>query len=430
MKEKSVLMLTIAITLIIALTYFSACAKEAAPVAREVEEPKGEIVIGILEDMSGIMGGTGTHYVAGETDAIRYINEELGGVNGHHISAIIIDYKFDATLAMSGWDRLKNANVPVVMGFMAGAVPILHQASDVDHIPMVVSLLTIDRLFPNENEPSYQFATASSTASIPDYYIYTIEKEWRTEEKGRPPKVGFDSVNIGASPAVIKKKARMECEKRGWEYIVTTTSGAPTDATTQVLQMMNFGVDYIYQMPTEQQAIVWQKELSRAKFHPRFYGVGTVGSSEIWNAVGEECIGVNSAEQLSTWWDTDVPGIKLLHELNAKWHPDVKSCPVHYIKGFSAQLMVAETLRRALNDVGYENINGEAVHEAMETLRDYDPLETGVGYTYTSTDHQGLHKIKWYAWTKDGTKVATSKEWYIPPPLPEEQQRDAWWYKD
>ena len=417
------------VVVVIALLMASLCLPACAKPASIPEGQKSPIVIGILEDMSGPVGGVGIEYVKGENDAIKYINEEKGGVSGHPISAITIDYKFDGTLAISGWERLKNADVPVIMGFLAGAVPILHQASDADHIPLVVSLLTIDRLFPTENEPSYQFGTQASTASIPDFYIYTIEKEWRTEEKGRPPKVGFDVVSIGASPAVIKKKARMECEKRGWEYIVTTTSGRPADATTQVLQMMDFGVDYIYQMPTEQQAIVWQKELSRANFHPRFYGVGTLSSPEMWNAVGKACVGVSAAEFLPQWWDTNVPGIKLIHTLNAKWYPDVKSRTAHYIKGFCAQLMVAEALKRTLDDVGYENINGEAVHKAMETIKDFDPLEMGTSYSYTPTDHQGLHSLKWYAWTKEGTMMAVS-DWYIPPPLPEEQQRDAWWYKD
>ena len=409
---------------------FSACAKQAEPSAPSMEEPKGEIVIGLLEDMSGPMGGAGMSVVDGETDAIRYINEELGGVSGHPISTIIIDYKFDGALALTGWDKLKNANVPVVMGFFAGAVPVLHQASDEDHIPLVVSLLTIDRLFPTETEPSYQFSTFCATASVPDYYIYTIEKEWNTEEKGRPPKVGFDVVSIGASPAVLKKKARMECEKRGWEYLVTTTQGRPSDATTQVLQMKDFGADYIYQMPTEQQAIVWQKEMDRAKFKIPFYGTSALGSGELWNAVGEAAVGASAAETVPQWWDTDAPAIQLIRELNTKWHPDVKSRNSYYIRGFSAQLMVAEALKRALDDVGYENLNGEAMHKAMETLRDYDPLETGVGYTYTPTDHQGIHGLKWYAWTKEGTRAATADDFYIVPPLPEEQQRDAWWYKD
>jgi len=87
------------------------------------------------------------------------------------------------------------------------------------------------------------------------------------------------------------------------------------------------------------------------------------------------------------------------------------------------------TLKRALNDVGYENINGETTHKAMETLRDYDPLETGLGYTYTPTDHQGLHGLKWYIWTEEGTREVTADDWYIVPSLPKEQQRDAWWYK-
>ena len=56
MKMRLILLI---LTFIVSLWFFPACAKEAAPSVPEAEGPKGKIVIGILEDMSGPMGGGG-----------------------------------------------------------------------------------------------------------------------------------------------------------------------------------------------------------------------------------------------------------------------------------------------------------------------------------------------------------------------------------
>lgn len=428
MKGKFALTVMVAMVLVIALSYFPACAKSTP----EPSEQKSPIVIGILEDMSGPMGGGGSMAVAGENDAIRYINEELGGVAGHPIETITIDYKMDGTLALTGWDRLKNASVPVIMSFFSAPVVFLHEAANTDLIPMVVASATNSQLFPQTNigKPGYSFSTFPGISGVMDFFFHTVENEWREEEKGRTPKVGIDSVSIGITLAVFSKKSRLECEKRGWAYTSTVTPLAPADVTTQVLQMMEFGADYILTMNSEAAMIVWIKELSRQDYQVVFCGTNAAGSPEVWNSIGEECAGTRAIDPVPQWWDTHIAGIKLMHKLNTKWHPDVESRSSHYIRGFSAQLMVAEALKRALSDVGYENLNGEAVQKAMETLKDFDPIEAGIGYTYTPDDHQGLHGAKWYAWTNEGTREPVSDEWYTVPAVPQNEKTSAYWYED
>jgi branched-chain amino acid transport system substrate-binding protein len=424
MKLKLILILVV---FIVALTYFPACAKKAAPVAPEVEEPKGEIVIGILEDMSGPMGGMGSKLVEGELDAVKYIKEEMGGISGHPIKEIVIDFKLDATLATSGWERLKNADVPVIVTFYGAAVPIFHQAANSDHLPMVCSLVPLDQLFPKE--PNYVFSTAPAFPTRVDFLCYIIEKEWEKEGKGRTPKVGFDFVTIGVLPTVMSKKARIEMGKRGWEYVETRSPATPADVSTQVLQMKNFGCDYVYQIGTEAQQITWLKELDRQGFKPRIYGDGSLSSQNCWNAAGEICVGARPAVYYPQWTDTDQPGIKLMHDLSAKWHPEVESRTGEYVRGFGTFMAVADVLAKAISDVGYENLNGETMKNVLENTTNADPIEVGIGYTWTPADHQGLHHLKWYEWTEEGI-IAPVTDWWEVPEMPEEQRTDAWWYKD
>ena len=89
---------------------------------------------------------------------------------------------------------------------------------------------------------------------------------------------------------------------------------------------------------------------------------------------------------------------------------------------------MAEALESAISDVGYSNINGDEMRKVMETITDCDPLDMGVGYTWTPTDHQGNHVIKWCEWTENGTKVSIS-DWWKVPDYPEEQRSDSFFWQ-
>jgi len=169
--------------------------------------------------------------------------------------------------------------------------------------------------------------------------------------------------------------------------------------------------------------------LERQNFHPLIFGGSALASKELWNALGEVVVGSTLFQIVAQWTEKDVPGVKLMHELNERWHPEVTWRPGHYSRGFADFLAIAEGLRRAVDQAGYENLDGDAMKQALESIRNYDPMEMGIGYTWTPTDHQGLNGVKWYSWTKEGTLVPVS-DWDIWEPPIEEQRTDAWWLKD
>jgi len=119
--------------LLIASTAIVAC-KQQVPPAPEV---KGEIVIGHLEGLSGPLAGTGIPYTDGGQDAIMYLNEDKGGIQGYKLRSIVIDHKMDAALALAGWDRIKSEGATVVMAQTA-ATALLWELPNRDGIPMVI----------------------------------------------------------------------------------------------------------------------------------------------------------------------------------------------------------------------------------------------------------------------------------------------------
>jgi len=417
MKMKLAMMLCLILALLISPV--GGCAKSEV-----AEETKGDIIIGILDDLSGPMAGTASAFVDGELDGIKYLNEARRGIDGYTLRPTVIDFKMDGALAIAGWERLRNEGSPVIMSLLGAAAPILDQSAQKDHIPMVTGSGSLDQLFPKE--PSYYFAMGPQLTGIFDSMISLIGEDLDKRGETRPPKLGFDFISIGTQAKVMSKAAAMKMGTAGWDHIVTYTSIAPADVTTQVLQMKDFGCDYIYLHGTEAAAIVWLKELDRQGFYPYVYGTVTLGSKEIWSATNELAIGSTFYQFGVQWTDTDIEGVKLIRKLNNKWHPEATSRSGHYLRGFAGLLAVAEGLRAATENLGYENLTGEVMKASLEEIRNFDPLKMGMGYTWTPTDHQGLPGCRWYTWKEDGNVEAIS-DWYIFEPLPEEQRSDSWW---
>lgn len=154
----------ILMVVLLGLPLVVACAQEAPPPPTE-EEPKGEIVFGMLEDLSGPTAGTSTEWVEGIKDCVRYINEEKGGVRGHKLRHIIFDYKMDGALAITGWERMKNENAVFVTSGSGQGAPIITNGANEDHIPILcASGATIEQVYPTE--PSY------SSQILPMYVLY------------------------------------------------------------------------------------------------------------------------------------------------------------------------------------------------------------------------------------------------------------------
>jgi ABC-type branched-subunit amino acid transport system substrate-binding protein len=330
----------------------------------------------------------------------------------------------DAAAAIAGWDRLKSEKAPVVMAQTA-ATAVLWEMPNRDHIPMVIGGgSSIDAVFPKE--PSYLFAVTPALLQLFNSWVKVVANDWAAKGGKGSPKIGFDLVSIGTMPQMFAKNIKMLMEEKGWQYVITRSSIAAADATTQVLQMKNFGCDYAYLYDSETVLIVWMRELDRQNFRPKVTGTSALASEETWRALGPLVVGATMPQFSVQYTETDVAGVKLLHELNAKWHPEVKSRPSHYCRGFAELLVVAEGVDRAVKKAGYEKLTGGDVQQAFETIKDYDPLSMGMGYTWTPTDHQGLHGCRWYQWTKEGTLVPLTG-WDVFPPLSPEQRTDAWW---
>ena len=128
------------------------------------------------------------------------------------------------------------------------------------------------------------------------------------------------------------------------------------------------------------------------------YKLGLKTKYVVWNygfdertpgLAGEAAEGLIGIADIAFWGD-DVPGMRIITEFHNKYHPnDTHEAP--YMRGWLWTLLMVEAIKRA-----GENLTGEGVRKAMESLQDFDPWGLTPPFTYTADDHRPTTKARLY----------------------------------
>ena len=111
--------------------------------------------------------------------------------------------------------------------------------------------------------------------------------------------------------------------------------------------------------------------------------------------------------------ELDYPGVKLVHDMRERYGGSLD------FQGTEAQtlafpVVAVEAVKRAVEKVGYENLDGLAVKEGLDSLRDFDVC--GVQeISYTPEDRRGTDTARIYV-IQGGTPVPVS-DWMVAPML-------------
>ena len=105
--------------------------------------------------------------------------------------------------------------------------------------------------------------------------------------------------------------------------------------------------------------------------------------------------------------DETNPGVKLIQDLQMKYRGrlDLAGDECNQLRMSS---IACEALKRAVEEVGYENVDGIAVKRALDSIKDFDPYGI-VPITYTSEDHRGSTRVRIYH--VQGGEVVPASDW-------------------
>jgi ABC-type branched-subunit amino acid transport system substrate-binding protein len=324
--------------------------------------PTGEKVVEI-GDLPLLTGGGGTAdqpcFLAAQ-DYVRYFNEEQR-IPGVTIKLVWRDCGTTQAGFLSGYRMLVDHGVPVVYSNYATVLEGLKSQLEKDQTPFLTGGGTAIMLYP----PGWIFSDASpqdeAATAVLDYFM----QNWRGE---RPPKLQFFILDSTWGRSVSEKAGKY-AEGIGFEVLPLEV----LDATPQLLRIREREADLVYIQHIITGAGPIMKDVERLGLQGKMQFAGTdsvLGGSLIKMAsAGVE--GFLSPKALPWIDETEIPGIKTMIDRQLKYHGTVYESP-EYVGGWFDETIVCEAVKRALDEVGYENLDGPAVKRALENMKDFD----------------------------------------------------------
>ena len=333
-----------------------------------------EIKIGLLSDLSGPTSAVGRPYSEGIKDCAKYLNSQ-GGIAGHKIKLIQVDYAYNAQQAISAYKKFVTRDkIIALQGWGTADTEALTRFVAKDRIPTFSASYSAH--LTNPKKAPYNFFIAADYSTQLRAALEYFKEHWT---KSRAQRVAFVYPDhpYGLAPIPAGKEY---AKQLGYEIVGEENVGLKAiDATTQLLNLKKKNPDYVWIGGTTPSTAVIMKDAQKLGFAPTFF-VNIWGADEnLMKLAGPACEGHYSL-QAAAIYGQDVPGMKIIQQLTNN-QPQM----THYIRGFASMLVMAEGIKRA---AAKGKITGPAIKEALETLRDFDPMGLTPPISYYHDDHR------------------------------------------
>lgn len=384
MKNKKLwLVSAICLALIVAvLPLASACGPKAQP---------GQVLkIGMMTPTTGPAAEKGRPMGDANLDAIKYINDELGGVLGYKIEVDWVDSNYDAAKIVTITQRFMDENDLLFTVAASKEMTTAMQSANRAGFPGIAAFTAPSLYRPPQHIYGQLPDYGDDAIAFANYYLKNI---WKGTGK---PKFALhllnNSTGYGARDAFLAK-----ADELGIEVISTDEHSATTTSEMESLtriKALNPDVLYISSTPAPTAVII--KNARDLGLYP---GV-TIGLSHA--AITKALVDIAGADAVegvygvypTVTWDANVPGMAKMTEYCQQLHPEDYG-NMDYIASWAQSLIVAEILKLAVKNAGYDVLaNGGAdAWNAIETqgiqkLKNYDVGGLQGPVSYTSGDNR------------------------------------------
>ena len=343
------------------------------------------IKVGMSTPSTGKAAEKGAPMGHANLDAIEYINTELGGVAGYPIEVVWLDNAYDASKVVTNVKRFMDEDCVLYTtassAMMSASMEIANRAG----FPGIASF----------NSPILHRPPQHIYGQMPDYgddWIafakYYMENIWKGPGK---PKMAMHLLNNPTGYGALDA-SKAAAEELGIEIISTDEHKA--DTTSEMVSLTRIkaskpDVLYISSTPAPT-AVIIKNAVALGLYPDVTIGLGHAGITKaLVDIAGADIVeGVYGVFPTVNWGD-NVPGMAKMTEYVRKLHPKDEG-NMDYITSWAQSLIVAEILRLAIENAGYDVLakGGEEAWQAVETqgiqkLQNFDVggLHGPVSYT-------------------------------------------------
>jgi len=358
------------------------------------DEVKAPLKVGIMVPETGVAASKGRPMAAGIRDAIKYINEELGGVDGHQIEPVVLDSQYNATNATTIINDFINRNVLLFAtqsSFeMTAAMGIANEAG----LPGLVVFSA-----PNITQPPQHIY-----AQFPDYgddwvtfAEYYLENIWQGSGQ---PKMAImrlnNSTGQGTEDAVNKKAAELGITIVAIEEHTSTTASEVASLTR--IRALNPDVIYIGSTPPPTAVII--KDAVDLGMYP---GITIASGKASYTSQMVALAGTANAEGVygtfpTVNWGDNVPGMAKMTQYMQTYNSEFAD-NMDYITAWNEGLIIAEILRLAIQNTpgGADALTPQNVETyGFKRLNNYNVGGLQGPVSYTAGDNRLATTLKVY----------------------------------
>jgi branched-chain amino acid transport system substrate-binding protein len=385
-----------------ALLLLSACVPTVP-----VEEEK-VVEIGLIAELTGPAGTASQYVFWGLGNYVNYFNEKEG-IPGVTLKTVWQDTgRGGYALVLSGYRRFVERGVPAFINVSLVAATGLKSLAERDQTPYITLALSEDTLYP----PGWAYSIYPTESERFSVWCDWIMENWEEE---RSPRVALMSMDTPWGRQ-LEDGGTKYAEGIGIEMLpVEIIPYVPLDVTPQLLRLRDRGADFAYITGLWTTATPILKDAERLGLtgQIQFAGYENSQSIALLEALGPAAEGYSSARVAPWVEEVEVPGIELVRDLWMKYpgRPPMQGDEAH---PFRAAYVGCEAIKRAIEEVGYENLDGAAVARALDGIEDFDPY--GIGpITYTPEDRRGSNLVRIYQ--VQGREVVPVADWRETPML-------------
>lgn len=337
------------------------------------------IKLGLSIPFTGAAAEKGAPIGYGQLDAIKYINDELGGVEGYKIDPVWSDTAYDAAKATTIVKKLMDDGCSLFTVVASKDMNASKEAANRAAFPGMVCF----------SSPSLTHPPQHIYAQLPDYgddwaafTRYYIQNIWKGQGK---PKMALMLLNNPTGYGV-RDAARAAADELGVEIVATEEHTATTISETDALiRIRDKNPDVLFISSTPAPTAVILKNAYDLKMIPGT----TVGCAHasftkaLTDLAGKDVTqGIYGVYPTVNWAD-NVTGMAKMMEYCNKFHP-VYAGNNDYLIGWASSLINAEILRQAIKVSG-----GEAIAKGDATS--WDLVEKNGFMNVKNYDVEGLH---------------------------------------
>jgi branched-chain amino acid transport system substrate-binding protein len=391
-KRKQLVVGILAIALA-ALLLLTACAP--APIVGEKPAQFGWI-LPLTGGGASAMGAA----MSGAQDYLRYLNEQEA-IPGLYIECLWRDTALQVALGIGHYERFIAAGMPLIAVADPALVAALKGRYERDEVVgFITGVPGHGDMYP---DPGWYYTSAPITSERAAAGLQYFMENWKEE---RSPRLAFMHVDHATGYAV--RYATGYARSLGFEVLPPEVVPlVPLDTTVQLLRLREDGADLVYILHSAEATGTILRDAERLGLLGEFQFMGdamTMGDRAI-KLAGAATEGYLVTRPVPWFDETDVPGIKLIIDNMMKYHGEVRR-DGEYFAGWVGVAVICEAMRRVIEDLGYENLDGPATKEALDGMKDFDVYGVAT-ITYRPGDHRGSTKMAVYE-VRGGEQVRLS----------------------